>query len=397
MIKRLRSGEKMAHDASLSVAREIMADFAHQTGLTSEKAPRRYLWTDSFALFNFLELHRLTGEEKFKKLALDLVDQVHHVLGRHREDDPRTGWISGLDDRKGERHPTGGGLRIGKALSERMPEEPFDELLEWDRDGQYYHYLTKWMRALNRLSRKTGDPTYNRWAMELAKTAHDAFTYTTSPGRQKRMYWKMSIDLSRPLVPSMGQHDPLDGFVTYNELQAAAPEDPKWPNLTEEIADMAGICKGRDWATDDPLGIGGLLCDTYGVAQLAVNSHIELADLLPVLLKSSHSGLEVYLRGNPLDLPADRRLAFRELGLSLGLRAVERLRELIDERPNLLDEESRSWVEGLMRHVVLSEEIDGFWLERNNREIGSWGEHRDINMVMLATCLVPDGYLRIRR
>ena len=29
----------------------------------------------------------------------------------------------------------------------------------------------------------------------------------------------MSTDLTRPLVPSMGQHDPLDGFVTCNELQ----------------------------------------------------------------------------------------------------------------------------------------------------------------------------------
>ena len=28
------------------------------------------------------------------------------------------------------------------------------------------------------------------------------------------MYWKLSIDLSRPLVASMGQHDPLDGLVT---------------------------------------------------------------------------------------------------------------------------------------------------------------------------------------
>ena len=36
------------------------------------------------------------------------------------------------------------------------------------------------------------------------------------------MYWKMSIDLSRPLVASMGQHDPLDGFVTCAELDATA-------------------------------------------------------------------------------------------------------------------------------------------------------------------------------
>ncbi len=38
------------------------------------------------------------------------------------------------------------------------------------------------------------------------------------------MYWKMSIDLKRPLIPSMGQHDPLDGYITYNEIQSEYEE-----------------------------------------------------------------------------------------------------------------------------------------------------------------------------
>ncbi|MCE7698274.1 MAG: hypothetical protein K8E24_005360 [Methanobacterium paludis] len=58
---------------------------------------------------------------------------MHHTLGRHRDDDTRNGWISGLDDEKGERHPTKGGLRIGKKLNERKPDEPPSERLEWDR------------------------------------------------------------------------------------------------------------------------------------------------------------------------------------------------------------------------------------------------------------------------
>lgn len=28
----------------------------------------------------------------------------------------------------------------------------------------------------------------------------------------------MSIDLSRPLIPSMGHHDQLDGFIAYNQF-----------------------------------------------------------------------------------------------------------------------------------------------------------------------------------
>jgi hypothetical protein len=385
----------MTQDASLSVVREIMSEFAYHTGLSSEKEPQRYLWTDSFAVCNFLELHHRTGEERYKKLALLLVDQVHHVLGRHRKDDPRTGWISGLNEKEGENHPTKGGLRIGKELYEREPGEPYDPILEWERDGQYYHYLTKWMHALNRVSQATGDLTYNRWAMELAKTAHASFTYTLSGG-QKRMYWKMSIDLTRPLVPSMGQHDPLDGLITYNELQATAPEDPKWPTLKTEIADIASICEGRNWDTDDPLGIGGLLCDAYRLAQLVLSRHFERADLLPILLRSSEAGLNAYLSRNPLDLPAGSRLAFRELGLSLGLRAVERLQGLVAENSGLFDEKILyPQIESLLQYLSLREEIEGFWLERTNRESNSWKEHRNINMVMLATSLTPDGYLRI--
>ena len=200
-----------------------MLDFARLTGLEPADAhPRRYLWTDSFAVCTFLELYERTGDGIYPDLALRLVDQVHHTLGRHREDDPRKGWISGLREKEGELHPTSGGLRIGKRLNERKPGEAFDERLEWDQDGQYYHYLTKWMHALNRVSRVTGDPIYTGWAIELAKTAHARFTYPPSSGGRKRMYWKMSIDLTYPLVPSMGQHDPLDGFVTYCELQARA-------------------------------------------------------------------------------------------------------------------------------------------------------------------------------
>jgi hypothetical protein len=392
---------KMEPTLSRSMAREIMLAFADLTGLLSVgKTPWRYLWTDAFAVCNFLELYRQTRDEKYRDLALRLVDQVHNLLGRHREDDPRSGWISGLDEEEGRRHPTKGGLRIGKKMNERKPAEPVEEDLEWDRDGQYYHYLTKWMHGLNCVSRVTGDLTYNRWAMELAKTAHAGFTYVPVLGGQKRMYWKMSIDLSRPLVPSMGQHDPLDGFITYTQLQATAAKDPEksmGPDLTVEIADMAEICKGKNWVTDDPLGIGGLLSDAYKVAQLMIRGYFERTDLLQILIDSSLPGLESYARRNPWNLPAPYRLAFRELGLSIGLRAVERLQALIEESPVLFKEKPplHSRMERLMPYTQWGEKIEKFWLEGKNRQPGSWTEHRDINMVMLATSLAPDGYLTI--
>jgi hypothetical protein len=388
---------------SQPTVREIMKEFARETGLSpASSTPRRYLWTDAFAVCNFLGLYQESGGEEFKDLALKLVDQVHDTLGRHRKDDSRTGWISGLNEEAGRLNPTKGGLRIGKQLQERRSSDTFNERLEWDRDGQYYHYLTKWMHALNRITKVIGDFTYNRWAIELAKTAHARFVYALSYGGPKRMYWKMSIDLSFPLVPSMGQHDPLDGFVTYNELQATAAKDLKKStenDLRAEIIDIANLCEGRSWATDDPLGTGGLLFDAYRVAQLMVSGNLEQAGLLETLLESCLVGLNSFVKEDSLKLPAGYRLAFRELGLSIGLQAVEKIRKLIEQKSGLLRKKDslHSVVKSLSKHTGLREIIEKFWLEGSNREADSWKAHHDINWVMLATSLAPDGFLELDR
>src|SRR5262245_36756552 len=103
-----------------------MLCFADRTGLASDHSGRRYLWTDAFAVCNFLGLARDTGEQRFDALAFRLIERVHSTLGRHREDDRRHGRISGLTDAEGQAHPTLGGLRIGKGLPERDPIEPVD-------------------------------------------------------------------------------------------------------------------------------------------------------------------------------------------------------------------------------------------------------------------------------
>ena len=214
------------------------------------------------------------------------------------------------------------------------------------------------------------------------------------------MYWKMSIDLSRPLVPSMGQHDPLDGVVTYRELQATLEKDSRETTgreLRPEILDMAGICKGKNWATDDPLGIGGLLSDAYRLAQLIVGGSHEQTDFLQTLLDSSLTGLASFVKEKSLILPARHRLAFRELGLSIGLQALQRVREMTErESPLLRNAHSlRSIIDSLGKYEDLKGRIETFWLEGINREAHSWIEHRDINTVMLATSLAPDGFLEI--
>jgi hypothetical protein len=256
------------------------------------------------------------------------------------------------------------------------------------------------MHALNRVSRVTGDRKYHTWAVELAKTAHARFVYTSRYNGPKKMYWKMSIDLSRPLVPSMGQHDPLDGFVTYNELQAAAAkmeEESVEKDLRAEILDMLHICQGKNWITDDPLGIGGLLFDACRVAQWMAGGNLQQTDLLENLLESSLIGLESFVKENSLRLPVGYRLAFRELGLSIGLRAVEKIRERIEQAsaPWRNKDSLHSRLEILGRYAGLGEIIEKFWLEGANRKAGSYTAHHDINEVMLATSLSPDGFLEL--
>jgi hypothetical protein len=382
-----------------STIEAIMSGFAEQTGLTAPaRPPRRYLWTDAFAVCNFLELFRQTGKEYYQQEAKGLVSEVHRVLGRHREDDSRLGWISGLEEQEGKQHPTRGGLRIGKELPERGPDEPYDEHLEWERDGQYFHYLTKWMHALDCLARVTVDSVYSRWALDLAKSAHARFTYTPWGGGSKRMYWKMSIDLSYPLVASMGQHDPLDGLITYQQLQATAvkfgdthAESP----LGKEIAEMTAMCEGMTWTTDDPLGIGGLLSDACRLAQLMISTNLRESDRLVSLLRDAELGLEAFVWSRPLNASADYRLAFRELGLSIGLHAIVKMQRTIEQHPEKFSnqQELDARLSGLARFLPLNELIESFWLEPINQQSHSWTGHRDINSVMLATSLAPDGYL----
>ncbi len=385
-------------DVEERMVSDIMIEFAKLTGLSPTSSfPKRYLWTDAYAVCNFLGLYRQTNAEQYKDLALLLVEQVHATLGRHRADDPRSGWISGLSEEEGCKHPTEGGLRIGKEMNERKPEEPFDERLEWDRDGQYYHYLTQWMHALACASMVTGDPTLNRWAMELAKKAHAKFTYIARSG-EKRMYWKMSIDLSYPLVSSMGHHDPLDGLIIYSELQKIAGNytgQSAFPELKAEIADAAEICETKSWATDDPLGIGSLLISAYRMSRLIVGNSFIRPSLLLTVLDDSLQGLDRFTRTSSLNLPANYRLAFRELGLSIGLQAVERLQRVSEHHPSAFGKnpDINSHIRRLMGYAHLSEQINAFWHERANRESDNWTEHRDINMVMLAASLSPDGYL----
>ena len=364
------------------LARQLMDEFAVATGLTGTAPPRRYLWTDAFAVCNFLGLHRESGGSRDLELALRLVDQVHHVLGRHRPDDSRRGWISGLAEEEGERHPTRGGLRIGKGLPERRPDQAFDPRLEWERDGQYIHYLTQWMHALHRVGQEMGQPIFHDWAVELAQTAHARFARFEASDRHRHMVWKMSIDLRRALVPSMGQHDPLDALLAYLELRADGRI------LDSEIREARALCTHGEWETDDALGVGALLIGISRLAHAMMRFQAPEAELLARLVAAARLSLEACMDYDPLSASADSRLAFRELGLAIGLHAIERV-----ELSAAFGEGVRQGLAALADYRPLPAIIENFWNAPANRQSHSWRAHGDINGVMLATSLDPNGYL----
>jgi hypothetical protein len=195
------------------------------------------------------------------------------------------------------------------------------------------------------------------------------------------MVWKMSIDLGRTLVPSMGQHDPLDALISYLELRAGGL-------LDREIGEARMLCTQAPWETGDALGIGALLIDTFRLARVVARYGVPEAVLLNRLLVAARISLETYAHGDPLVAEAEYRLAFRELGLAIGLHAIERF-----EPSFKLSSEVNEGFSALLQHKPMAAQVDAFWASESNREGESWKDHRDINTVMLATSLAPDGYL----
>lgn len=354
-------------------ALSLMEAYADRTGLSGKKdASRRYLWTDAFAVQNFLALFYLTNDKKFRDHAFKLIHLVHLHLGKFHPEDNRQGWISGFKDKKAKLHPTAGGLRIGKKLPERKKDESFDERLEWERDGQYFHYITRWINALLSAGNEDSNENYSKWAAELMEAARNFMD--PSGGR---MYWKMSTDLSRPLIERMGAHDPLEGLLTTYKLLDRFPG--KLPEYSFLVNGFEKLCKNENWETDDSLGIGGLLLDAMHLNFLKEHSpeSISTEELMSQALVS----LDNYDLSSLNDGP-NSRLGFRECGMSLGIQVMKGVYEKYH-----YPEISRS---RLQNYITIAEQIENFWLQSSNRESSTWISHKDINEVSLASSLLGD-------
>ena len=113
---------------------------------------------------------------------------------------------------------------------------------------------------------------------------------------------------------------------------------------------------------------------------------IEGGKLLGRIVAAAEVGLAAYTRNEPLAEPASRRLAFRELGLAIGLHALERTLALTADPAG-----PKRW--DLARYLPPAGRIDDFWCATANRQDPTWRAHGDINAVMLAASVAPGGYL----
>ena len=158
------------------------------------------------------------------------------------------------------------------------------------------------------------------------------------------------------------------------------------------MVDASGTTKltyrrGGALETDDALGIGGLLIDLHRLARLIRRGATSEVPLLGRLLSAACFSLDAFDE-DALSAPAQVRLGFRELGLAIGLHAVERARDLGEMHASFAEP-----LAVLLARAPLAARIAAFWSKPGNRRVAAWTEHQHINDVMLATSLDPDGYL----
>ncbi len=210
----------------------------------------------------------------------------------------------------------------------------------------------------------------------------------------------MSVDLTYPVVSGMGHHDALDGYVTFLEIDRLwSKEDSNYPacDFSTERHDLQRLCHGSNWETGDTLGIGGLLFDASCLMQLPAGLDSEFVNAtVTSILEASLGGINNVLTSGVLEEAAVQRLAFRELGLSIGLHAVPMMRELAASSTGYnLNSHVAKMLEDLGRVLPLAHSIEDFWLHPANRRSRTWLGHEIINMVMLASSLMSEGVLEL--
>lgn len=113
------------------------------------------------------------------------------------------------------------------------------------------------------------------------------------------------------------------------------------------------------------------------------------------LLRSCVQSLSLFARVVPFREPAQYRLAFRELGMAIGLHGVPMMQRRMDRRPDRNPPVLPGDVDKIGGYRPLTEASERFWRRAESRRAWTWTDHLDINEVMLATSLAPAEFLAV--
>lgn len=258
---------------------------------------RRYLWTDAFAVLNLVTDAARCGDEGDEggraaalEAALALVETTTRTLGSPRAPDlpmapseypPFTldPVVPQTPHRANGRKPRWRGLRIGKRLAAKS-SDPGMAL-----DGQYFHYVDKWLVALARLASELpeDDPRRVRVATEavhVVKDVHphfierepfsngpsiDAFSADRDARQETRVgapigvRWKINADAS-PVVGlprARPSSDAISGSIAYGLVDRAARAAGVRVPIEHERGEMRRIARALSPGVSlDALGWG---------------------------------------------------------------------------------------------------------------------------------------------
>jgi hypothetical protein len=144
-------------------------------------------------------------------------------------------------------------------------------------------------------------------------------------------------------------------------------------DLSSAIESLSALCQHRNWTTDDPLGLGGLLFDAGRLCQFLGNEQFDDPHLLEDILGACRNGLASLLAGGYLNQPVSYRLAFRELGLAIGLKVLPIISDAMKKNDGPFESGTTAQriVDQLSRYKSLSEEIVRVWLPHAQRRKGA--------------------------
>eukprot|EP00957_Ditylum_brightwellii_P084003 6385233-Ditylum_brightwellii.AAC.1 len=218
-------------------------------------------------------------------------------------------------------------------------------------DGQYWHYVDKWLLALARAERVDD-------GIRIAKSCFPYFfdKGDSGTGRGGGIRWKLSIDATAP-PPLQRAHvsdDTIDALIVFSILESQRKDDT--PSLADEIQMLKEALIGyKPHVTDDPLGWG-----LQAMYDQFIDGHPRQRSLALIQSSALH--------------PSHLSLPFRLYGAMIGARVAGK--DVLAPH------------ETVERLIHMSLEFEAQTAAAKERE-----EHSSINRVMLAMCLLCPGAL----